>query len=129
MTRSTITNSRLEEVFGELRAEDRATAYLTDFPKDIAAVIAVRTAVELASVWQIEDRSRARRDDRRLSYHSVAEDRQVLYLAAVEYSCHPFWWQYSDDTYSELFSSLSPDAAARIAFIVARYMAYWARSS
>jgi hypothetical protein len=127
MTRPTKATRKLDEIFSEFEVEDRATAYLSSLPRDVAAVIAVRTGVELASIWEIERRRLSRIDDPRLVYHSGTEDRQVLYSAAVEYSCHPFWSEYSDDSYDELFSNLSPDAAARIAFIVARHMAYWAR--
>jgi hypothetical protein len=123
MTRSRITNSRLEEVFCELKADDRAAAYLCRLPQDVATVIAVRTAVELASIWEIEKRRLSRINDPRLVYHIGVEDRQVLYLAAAEHSCNPLWSQYSDDTYSELFSKLPPDVAAEVAFIGARRMA------
>ena len=123
MTRPTNEKRRLDEILSELDVDDRATGYLSRLPLDVAVVIAVRTAVELASIWEIEKRRLSRIDDPRLVYHMGAENWQALYLAAAEHSCHPLWSQYSDDTYSELFSKLAPDAAARIAFIGARLIA------
>jgi hypothetical protein len=123
MTRPTKATRRLDEIFSEFGVDDRATAHLSRLPPDVAAVLAVRTAVELASIWEIEKRRLSRIDDPRLVYHIGAADRQALYFAAAEHSCHFLWSQYSDDIYGKLFSKLPPDAAARIAFIGARRMA------
>jgi hypothetical protein len=127
MTRTRQSLPTLDRIFGEFAVEDRATEYLAGFPKDVAAVIAVRTAVELASIWEIEKRCLSRRDDPRLVCHSGAEERHVLYSAAAARSQDPLWSEYSDDSYAALFSRLTPDTAARIAYIVARRTDYLAR--
>jgi hypothetical protein len=127
MTRTRQSLRTLDEIFGEFEVEDRAIAQLAGFPKDVAAVIAVRTAVELASIWEIEKRCLSRLDDPRLVYHSAAEERHLLYSAAVERSQDPLWSEYSDDSYLALFSHLTPDTAARIAYIVARHTEHLAK--
>ena len=122
MTRRTLGPNAMAAL-AEMDAEDRAIRLLATLPRQVAAVAAVKAAVELVSVWEIEKREMLRRGDDRPVYLDSVEERSWLYSAAAKYCVDPCWQICPAAEVREHLAGFPPDAAA----FVARRVAQWAR--
>jgi hypothetical protein len=84
-------NRRLQVIIAEMDAEDRAIRLLGCLPKRVAAVAALRAAVELASTWGFEKREMLRRRQNRPVYLDTPQERHWLFSTAAQYCVDPSW--------------------------------------
>jgi hypothetical protein len=110
----------LKPLIAAADAEDRAIRFLTTLPPNVAAVAAIKAAVELAGVWELEKSEMLRRNDPRPVYRSSAQERSWLYSAAARYCADPLWQRCPAAEVRDHLSGLPPDAAALTAYNVAR---------
>jgi hypothetical protein len=115
------TTQSLKAVLAEMDAQDRAIRYLDQLPHQVAAITALRTALELFSVWEAEKHDMIRRRDPRPVYLGTREDLSWLYSTAAKYSQDPLWESCSDEHLTRLFAGLPSDAASFEACVVARW--------
>ena len=111
----------LAEGLAEAITEDRAIDFLAAFPSRVAAVMALKAAGGLRIAWEIEQVNMLRRNDPRPVYLSTEEDRCWLAKAAAKYSEDPLWHVPLDTSFCSLFATLPPDAAAFVAYKVAKW--------
>jgi hypothetical protein len=109
-----------DEAITEMEAEDALVRFLGDFPDSVAIVTAVKTALLLAMVWEIERQEMLARNEDPLVYHTTDEERGWMSAAFAKYSVEPLWRSCPDRCARSLLSHLAPDVAAHVAFIVAR---------
>jgi hypothetical protein len=113
---------RLKAVFAEMDAEDRAVRYLATLPPDVAVIASLKAALELSTLWEMERRQMIRRDDPRPVY--LIGERPELYSVAATFCQNNLWQRHSDEHLHELFARLPPDAAALVAYQVARWVCH-----
>jgi hypothetical protein len=121
MGRSSI-GRHAEEAIALMEAEDGAIRLLATLPRQVAAVAAVKAAVELAGIWESEKDEMLRRNDPTPVYLSTEEERLWLYSAARKYCVDPLWQCCPAVEVRDHLAGLSPDAAAFTAYKVARWV-------
>jgi hypothetical protein len=104
-----------------MHAEDTAIRLLAILPPRVAAIAAVKAAVELLSLWEIEKREMLRRGDDRRVYLGTAEERHWLYSTAAQYCLDPSWQRYPASEVRDELAGLPPDAAAFVAYKAAQW--------
>jgi hypothetical protein len=109
-----------DETITEMEAEDALVRFLGGFPDTVAIVTAVKTALLLAMVWEIERQEMLARNEDPLVYHTTDQQRGWMSAAFARYSLEPLWLNCPDRSARSLLSHLTPDAAAWVAFKVAR---------
>jgi hypothetical protein len=114
-----------EAALARMDAEDRARRYLNTLPRQVAEVAAVKAAVELAAVWEVEKSEMLRRGDPRPVYLSTARERFWLNSAAAKYCLSSDWQRFPEDYLLRLFAVLPPDTAAFVACRVAIWVCEW----
>jgi hypothetical protein len=82
---------------------------------------AVKAAELFARLWEIEKEKMLCRGDRRPVYLTTAEERFWLDSAIATYSRDTFWQSCADEHLHNLLAGLPPDAAAFVAYKVARW--------
>jgi hypothetical protein len=102
-------------------AEDRAIGFLATLPGQVAAITAVKAAIELTSQWEVEMREMIRRDDPRSVYRLTSQEFSSLYSLAANYCQDPVWKLCPVDDLKRFLTCLPPDTAAVKAFTVAEW--------
>ena len=110
----------LRELVDMAVAEDAAIKQLATYPASVAASAAVKAAVEMMSLWELEMSDLLRRDQHPEVWLSAARDRRMLYEQAAKYSVDPLWYQCPASEVHQQLVELTPDAAAFVACKVAR---------
>jgi hypothetical protein len=105
----------------EMHAEDTAIRLLATLPPRVAAITAVKAAVELLSFWESEKREILRRDDDRPVCLHTAGERHWLYSAAAQYCVDPCWQNCPASEVRDELAGLPPDAAAFVAYKAAQW--------
>ena len=122
------TNRATLEALAEMEVEDRAIRHLGSLPHKMAEVTAIKAALDLAANFEIEAREMLRRNDPRPVYKSTEDARSWLRSVTAMYHQDPLWHAPVDPKYRNLFADLYSDAAAFVAYNVARYVLFWAES-
>lgn len=102
--------------------EDRAVRHLGSMPHKVAAVTAIKAALDLAADFEVEGRAMLCRNDPRPVFKSTEEGRSFLRLAAAKYREDKLWLAPVDLKYRNLFAGLYLDAAALVAYKVVRQL-------
>jgi hypothetical protein len=122
-------SSNTKAVFKEMEAEDRAVERLAHLPRQLQIVTVIKVAVDLAAAWEREKAEMLRRGDPRPVYLSTAEERFWLSSAATRY-CEDMSWQSCPAAkVKDELSGLPADAAAFVAYKVARWVCRFERSA
>ena len=109
-------------ILAGFEVEDRAVVSLSKLPEPIAKVIAVKLALLLADAWKAQAKEMTRRNDPRLVYLSTNDERSWLHKASEKYSANPMWQNPRISELQVLFEGIPADAAAFVAYKVARYV-------
>lgn len=108
----------------EMDAEDRAVNYLATLPHQLAKITAIKAAHVLAQRWEIEAAEMLRRNDPRLVYHQTDEENLWLAANVAAHADDGLWQSCPVENLHKLFADLPPDAAAFVAYTVARWICW-----
>ena len=120
MTRLQLSGPALEAL-KQIDAEHYAVRQLSILPPRVAAVTAVKAAIELFGACEIYISEIARRGDQTLVYMGTLEQRIWLSSAFSEYCADELWRRCPTPELRDQLGGLTPDAAAIVAYKVARW--------
>jgi hypothetical protein len=109
-------------ILAGFEVEDRAVALFSKLTSPLGNLIAVKIALLLADAWKVEAKEMTRRNDPRLVYLSTNDERSWLHKASEKYSVDPMWQDPRISELQVLFEGIPADAAAFVAYKVARYV-------
>jgi hypothetical protein len=119
--------SKLKLLMANFEAEDAAISYLAGLPEKIAVIKAVKAATALDLSWESELERMLERGDDSEVYLSTKMERYRLAEMVASCSQDARWQACSCSDLQQLFTHLSSDAAAFVAYKVAQYVYYYGR--
>jgi hypothetical protein len=122
-----MSRSNLKAVLKGWESEERVIERLAHLPRQLETVTAIKAAVELAAAWECNKSEVLRRGDPRPVYLNTPEERYWLQSAAAKYGVHPNWPSCPVAEIKHELSGLPADAAAFVAYRIARWVCRFER--
>jgi hypothetical protein len=121
MTRSRKSKDQDKLLLARLRAEDDAVSYLSNFPREVAFVVARNVERTLATRWEAEQEKMTQRGNLRDVVCITQRDKQELDWTITRIPPNAQSDADAEQHVIRILSKLSPDWAWCVARVVARY--------